>query len=703
MKRSLVLGFIVVGLLAHLLPPGSFLAGGDPVSPPPAHAGLFESDGFDEPLVIDFAGVVPVPDAFRAPIHMALAGANPAPTRARRLTVSVMEREGALAHFVLVPTAVVESGWKLPLLDEEIVDVIARRDDEGSWQAEVVTIAALAPVRQAAPTEPLAPAAAYLFPWSGGHEWIKLGYPGWHGRNAVDFKPSDPADLDILAAGSGTLSQVCNDGYQSILRIDHGSSTTRYIHMDAGTIPTGLLLQSVEQGQHLGRLYTGNAFEDGYCYDYPDLQFNTRCGCGTVTHLHFEASDTGMLIDGYNYTDVAYSSMGTRYLSHNGTPFSPYPDARFLSQSGVATTMIAGKVYDVSITLQNVGSETWTSAYRLASRNPADNVLWNRARVYFAEGETVAPGESKRFTFAVTAPEQPGRYDFQWRLFDPDGGGIGEHTPSVSIEVVHATPHGYLEEPGEGTFSGMAPVRGWTAVDGNSVERIELWVDGQHQGDAVYGAARPDAGGNYGFNWQWDTAGLTPGTHTIQARTVAGSGESAWLPLAGGGLPPVTVTVDALPEGQVLFPAPHAILSGTVPITGRVTVAGSVIDRVELYVDDRFQGLATYAGDTFSWAWDTTRAGSGQHAVRVRAVAETGAVRWLPAAATQLSPLPVTVAVGNRPGDATGDGRVDGLDYAVWLDHLHATTADGPASGDFNGDGQVDDQDHAVWLENYDR
>ena len=237
---------------------------------------------------------------------------------------------------------------------------------------------------------PASPAGNFLFPWTGGHWWLKLGYPGWHGRNAVDFKPADPTDVDILSAGAGTLSQVCNDGYQSILRIDHGSSSTRYIHMDAGTIPTGLLLLSVEQGQYLGRLYAGNAFEDGYCSDYPDLQFNTRCGCGTVTHLHFESSDTEMLIDGYNYSDVAYSSMGTRYLSHNGTSFSPYPDARFLSQSGVATTMIAGKAYDVSITLQNVGSDTWTSAYQLASRNPADNLYRPRNTHWNAAGNQLA-------------------------------------------------------------------------------------------------------------------------------------------------------------------------------------------------------------------------------------------------------------------------------------------------------------------------
>jgi hypothetical protein len=54
-----------------------------------------------------------------------------------------------------------------------------------------------------------------------------------------------------------------------------------------------------------------------------------------------------------------------------------------------------------------------------------------------------------------------------------------------------------------------------------------------------------------------------------------------------------------------------------------------------------------------------------------------------------------------RPGDANGDGRVDGLDYVIWLNHYGITNATGPSQGDFNGDGRTDGLDYVIWLNNY--
>ena len=54
-----------------------------------------------------------------------------------------------------------------------------------------------------------------------------------------------------------------------------------------------------------------------------------------------------------------------------------------------------------------------------------------------------------------------------------------------------------------------------------------------------------------------------------------------------------------------------------------------------------------------------------------------------------------------KPGDANGDGKVDGLDYIIWLNHYKQTTPNGPSDGDFNGDGKVDGLDYVIWLNNY--
>lgn len=52
------------------------------------------------------------------------------------------------------------------------------------------------------------------------------------------------------------------------------------------------------------------------------------------------------------------------------------------------------------------------------------------------------------------------------------------------------------------------------------------------------------------------------------------------------------------------------------------------------------------------------------------------------------------------PGDANGDGVVDGADYTLWADHYLATGRMWP-EGDFTGDGIVDGADYTIWADHY--
>lgn len=61
----------------------------------------------------------------------------------------------------------------------------------------------------------------------------------------------------------------------------------------------------------------------------------------------------------------------------------------------------------------------------------------------------------------------------------------------------------------------------------------------------------------------------------------------------------------------------------------------------------------------------------------------------------------VTPTGSNIPGDANGDGKVDGIDFVAWLSHYNQTTTNGPSWGDYNRDGKVDGIDYTVWLFNY--
>jgi hypothetical protein len=67
-------------------------------------------------------------------------------------------------------------------------------------------------------------------------------------------------------------------------------------------------------------------------------------------------------------------------------------------------------------------------------------------------------------------------------------------------------------------------------------------------------------------------------------------------------------------------------------------------------------------------------------------------------------PEPVHVeAASCIVGDANCDGRVDGVDFTIWLTHYNQTTSQGAASGDFSSDGKVDGIDFVIWVQNYGR
>jgi len=56
--------------------------------------------------------------------------------------------------------------------------------------------------------------------------------------------------------------------------------------------------------------------------------------------------------------------------------------------------------------------------------------------------------------------------------------------------------------------------------------------------------------------------------------------------------------------------------------------------------------------------------------------------------------------VEDKPGDANGDNKIDGIDYVIWLNHFGQTVT-GTSNGDFNNDSKVDGIDYVIWLNNY--
>jgi hypothetical protein len=108
-------------------------------------------------------------------------------------------------------------------------------------------------------------------------------------------------------------------------------------------------------------------------------------------------------------------------------------NAQFMSQT-VPATWTAGQSYNVSITMKNTGTTTWSAfTYKLGSQSPANNTSWGPSRATLAKN--VPPGSLGTFNFTVIAPTAAGTYNFQWQMIWEGGGFFGDMTPNMPFTV----------------------------------------------------------------------------------------------------------------------------------------------------------------------------------------------------------------------------------------------------------------------------
>ena len=112
----------------------------------------------------------------------------------------------------------------------------------------------------------------------------------------------------------------------------------------------------------------------------------------------------------------------------------PVNNALFVTQA-VASVMITGQTYNVSIRMRNTGDTAWTTAagYSLAAVNPVDNTTWGGNRAVLPAD--TAPGQEVGFNFVAVAPSAPSIYNFQWQMVKAGGGIFGAASDNVAITV----------------------------------------------------------------------------------------------------------------------------------------------------------------------------------------------------------------------------------------------------------------------------
>ncbi len=134
-----------------------------------------------------------------------------------------------------------------------------------------------------------------------------------------------------------------------------------------------------------------------------------------------------------------YEDTFTSSVSTSTTPSPTAQNAVIISQS-VPAAMTAGMSYAASVTVKNTGTVTWTAAqnYRLGSQVPQDNTTWGLGRVTLLKTDSIGPGQTKTFSFMVTAPKTPGTYSFSWKMLQEGVAWFGA-TSSSTVTVKAAS------------------------------------------------------------------------------------------------------------------------------------------------------------------------------------------------------------------------------------------------------------------------
>lgn len=141
-------------------------------------------------------------------------------------------------------------------------------------------------------------APAFELPFPCGQVWSGQTRTDHSPANAVDFNRTNDDGDPVVAAASGTVSRVANEGsvsYGRWIEINHGGGyTTRYAHLSSQRVSVN---QSVSRGQQIGNVGS--------------------TGGSSGPHLHYEARLNGTAIKAVFHGVQAYYWGTKSYTSQN--------------------------------------------------------------------------------------------------------------------------------------------------------------------------------------------------------------------------------------------------------------------------------------------------------------------------------------------------------------------------------------------------
>lgn len=227
-----------------------------------------------------------------------------------------------------------------------------------------------------------------------------------------------------------------------------------------------------------------------------------------------------------------------------------------------------------------------------------------------------------------------GPHTFAIKEISKDGHTFIQQRP---INIGNLPPKGWIDYPKEGqTVRGAINLHGWL-LDGSGVSKIEVFVDGQSEGQATYGDSRTDVqklnpwynNVNSGYHFILDTRKLVNGRHKIVIKETSENG--------GTYIQYRHITVDNLPaKGWIDAPKYGQVIQGETNVRGWM-LDGSDVSKIEVLLDGNTVGKAIYgdarpdvqkaipiyqnANSGYHFVLDTRKFTNGQHTLTIK---ETG-------------------------------------------------------------------------------
>jgi len=197
---------------------------------------------------------------------------------------------------------------------------------------------------------------------------------------------------------------------------------------------------------------------------------NSGANCGTA-EVDFWRLNASAPTDPGNPTTAPWPMFGQNARHTRLYPRRASFDAEVVSHN-IPAVMSPGEQRQVSITLRNTGSTTWTSATQIRLGAASGNdPFTSSTRFNLSGGDAIATNQTKTFSFVLQAPSTQGYYTTTWRMVNDASATWFGRTISIQVKVGNQPAFQTLTTQGlyaggmiTTPFAGPAGFWNWTAV-----------------------------------------------------------------------------------------------------------------------------------------------------------------------------------------------------------------------------------------------